>query len=142
MLEQIEPAAVRLRQQIMTSVDELAQLLVDRATYRAEKADYLGQRTPVALAEVEMQVAISVPTQDNGKVIPQTRREVMIQKACYDDNTWKQVNALCKSAQSHLTIMDGKIEALEVRINGSKSVLGYYSSMLEYLGGVEGAIRF
>ena len=142
MLEQIEPGAVRLRQQIMTSVDELCELLVDRARYRAEESDYLGQRTPVALAEVEMQVAISVPTQESGKVIPQARREVMVQKAFHDNDLWKQVNAQCKSAQRELHIMDGKVEALQVRIGGSKAVLGYYASMLDYLGGIDGAIRF
>lgn len=142
MLEQIEGQASRLRNQVMTSLDGLVDLLEQRAVFRAERGDYLGQRTPQALAEVEMDVSAGVPLQESGKAIPQARRDAMVKKACLENETWKTVTDQCKAARRDLARMDGRIEALQARVNGSNGVLGYFTGMLNYLAATENMVKF
>lgn len=142
MLEQIEGQASRLRDQVMTSLDGLVDLLEQRAVFRAERGDYLGQRTPQALAEVEMDVSAGVPLQESGKAIPQARRDAMVKKACLENEAWKTVNDQCKAARRDLARIDGRIEALQARVNGSNGVLGYFTGMLNYLAATETMVKF
>lgn len=149
MLAQVEPEATRLRKQIEEGVEELSNLFLERAAVRSDRADYIGrgspgggQRTPQALAEVELTVGMNVPTQEAGKNIPQGRREAMIQAACRESEDWKQVKGQCDRTQARLDQLDARVEGVRIRINGSQSVLAYYSSLLQYLGGIEGAVRF
>ena len=142
MLEQVEASASRLRNQVMNATDELVHLLEQRAIFRAENSDYLGLRTPQALVDVEFDVSMSVPMEDNGKSIPQGRRDELVKRACRKSETWSVVNDQCKAARRAVAKMDGEIEARQARVSGSHAVLTYYASMFNYLAAMESAVRF
>ena len=109
---------------------EVVRLVREREGFRQQNADHLSRRF---LAELEMDLAISVPETDpSGKPFSEARRSRHLAEARARSPEWRDAQARAEDVRRRLSALDAELEVAQVRFRALEAVLGYYTALLRF----------